>query len=386
MTGPSPIQRATAGFGSAFGGLPAVCVRAPGRVNLIGEHTDYNEGFVLPCAIEAHIAVAARRNGLSQMRVVACDQAGEADQFAVSRALAPCGKRGWPDYLRGVVVEALKADWDISGLDVAVAGNIPQGAGLSSSAALEVGFAAALSAAFDLRDTGPSELARLAQRAENDFVGIKCGIMDQLSSACGSQGNALLIDCRSLEVRLVPVPVGLAILIVHSGVKHTHMGGEYNARREQCDAAAGALGVGALRDASLAGLEQLGGRLDSVSLRRARHVITENARTVDAARALEAGDLMGLGALMKASHQSMREDFEITTPEIDHLVDVLQDAIGTQGGARMTGGGFGGCVVAVLEADRVEEVTAVVRRAYFGSGKGLILSGRPAPGLQIQRN
>ena len=386
MTGPSPIQRATAGFGSAFGGLPAVCVRAPGRVNLIGEHTDYNEGFVLPCAIEAHIAVAARRNGLSQMRVVACDQAGEADQFTVSRALAPSGKRGWPDYLRGVVVEALKADWDISGLDVAVAGNIPQGAGLSSSAALEVGFAAALSAAFDLRDTGPSELARLAQRAENDFVGIKCGIMDQLSSACGSQGNALLIDCRSLEVRLVPVPVGLAILIVHSGVKHTHMGGEYNARREQCDAAAGALGVGALRDASLAGLEQLGGRLDSVSLRRARHVITENARTVDAARALEAGDLMGLGALMKASHQSMREDFEITTPEIDHLVDVLQDAIGTQGGARMTGGGFGGCVVAVLEADRVEEVTAVVRRAYFGSGKGLILSGRPAPGLQIQRN
>lgn len=364
------LPRLRAAFSNAFGGEPALVVQAPGRINLLGEHTDYNDGFVLPCAIDFHTLVAARPRADGRVRVLAVDLGGAQDHFALDPALQPSAQAPWANYVRGVVRELLAAGWALGGADLAITGNVPRGAGLSSSAALEVAVATAFQQLFNLWALSANAIALLAQRAENDFVGCRCGIMDQLVSARGQAGQALLIDCRSLEVQAVPLPPGLAVMIVHSHVKRGLVDSAYNERRAQCEAAARHFGVPALRDLSLARLTADGAGLDDVAWRRARHVVTENARTLAARDALADGDLVALGRLMAASHDSMRDDFEITVPAIDQLVQILQAAIGSDGGARMTGGGFGGCVVALLPEARVPAVSRAVARHYRAPGGG----------------
>ena len=357
-------DRVAEAFALGFGGPPALIVRAPGRVNLIGEHTDYNDGFVLPCAIGVETQVAARPRLDGQVRVVAADFDMARDAFGLDGPIPRHPALGWANYVRGMVETLRLAGWSLSGADLALAGDIPQGAGLSSSASLEVAVGQAFKALAGLDGASPIDLARLAQTAECDFVGCRCGIMDQLASACGVEGHALLIDCRDLSLRPTPLRPDLAVMIVHSGVSRGLVDGAYNERRAQCEAAARHFGVAALRDLDLVRLERAGGDLDPVAYRRARHVISENQRVLDAAKALANGDLGRLGALMAASHASMRDDFEITVPAMDTLVEILQRAIGDQGGARMTGGGFGGAAVAVLARDRLDAVRAAVLAAY----------------------
>jgi galactokinase len=378
MAEQATIDRAKRAFAQAFGGEPDLIAQAPGRVNLIGEHTDYNDGFVLPLAIDRGTVVAARRGG-SDVQVYAADF-GEEDRFTFAERIEDAAPGDWRNYVRGMIAMLVELEMAPQGMQIAIAGDVPQGAGLSSSASLEVavGLAVARLAGAEIDMT---RLARLAQRAENEFAGCACGIMDQLVSARAEPEQALLIDCRSLECRPVPVPEGAAVLIVHSGVERGLVDSAYNERRQQCEAAAAHFRVPALRDAEA---EQVEGadELDELDRRRARHVVTENARTLAAAEALAAGDMARLGRLMAESHDSMRDDFEITVPAIDELVAILQREIGREGGARMTGGGFGGCVIALLPAERVEAVIAAVRRDYQPpNGKPpLIHVCRPAAG------
>jgi galactokinase len=357
-------QAATLTFKAAFGYQSQYLVQAPGRVNLIGEHTDYNDGFVLPCAINfgTVIAVSARPDKI--VRVVAADYHGEIDEFQIDIPILPLNDGAWPNYVRGVVKYLLAHGLPLQGADLALAGDVPQGAGLSSSASLEVAVAQAFKTLQGFHDLSPTDMALIAQRAENRFVGCNCGIMDQLVSARGEAGCALLIDCRSHHTRAVPLPPNLVVMIVHSRVRRGLVGSEYNTRRQQCEAAAKHYGVRALRDLSLARLEADAGDLDATVLRRARHIVTENQRTLDAAAALAAGNLSQMGALMAASHVSMRDDFEITHPAIDRLVEILQTAIGHAGGARMTGGGFGGCAVALIPLEKMELVRQAVENNY----------------------
>ena len=362
---PSPLlPRLRASFQAGFGAAPAQVVMAPGRVNLIGEHTDYNDGFVLPCAIDFHTLVASRPRDDRQVQVLATDLGHARDAFSLDQPIQPNPQAPWADYVRGVVKELLATGATLRGADLAIAGNVPRGAGLSSSAALEVAVAQAFQQQDGLHALDPTAIAQLAQRAENDFVGCQCGIMDQLISARGQAGHALLIDCRTLATRPVPLPAGLVVMIVHSHVRRGLVDSAYNQRRQQCEAAARHFGVPALRDVDSARLAAAGPGLDLVALRRARHIVSENQRTLDAADALAAGDLVAMGRLMAESHASMRDDFEISVPAVDQLADILRQAIGPQGGARMTGGGFGGCVVALLPAERVASARAAVARHY----------------------
>jgi galactokinase len=364
-------KRVLSSFGEAYGGLPVVVVRAPGRVNLIGEHTDYNDGFVLPCAIDYETRVAASPREDARVRVVAADCHQASDEFRVDAPIAARPGMPWANYVRGVVAMLQQHGVALRGAELAIAGNVPQGAGLSSSAALEVAVLQALNTLHDLK-LDATQIARLAQRSENEFVGCQCGIMDQLVSARGRAGHVLLIDCRSLEARPVPLPPGMAVMIVHSGVARGLVDSAYNDRRTQCEAAARHFGVRALRDLSLAQLEAGAAGLDPLVRRRARHVVSENQRTLDAADALAAGDASRLGHLMAASHASMRDDFEITVHAVDRLVEIAQRAIGEHGGARMTGGGFGGCVVALLPTERAAEVQSRIVAEYSAP------NGKPA--------
>ncbi|MFM1908960.1 MAG: galactokinase [Pseudomonadota bacterium] len=360
----SPLHdRVQTAFEQHFSDAPSAWVQAPGRVNLIGEHTDYNDGFVLPCAIDYHTLIAARPRSDRQVRVLACDMAGSLDTFSLDDTIVPRADALWANYVRGVVKLLQEAGHRLSGMDLAIAGNVPQGAGLSSSASLEVAVGQTFKQVCGL--TLPATaLAQLAQRAENEFVGCNCGIMDQLISARGEAGHALLIDCRSLDTRAVHVPDGVAVMIVHSRVKRGLVESEYNTRRAQCEAAARHYQVPALRDLDLPRLRAGAAGLDATVLRRARHIVTENQRTLDAAQALASGDLKRLGSLMAQSHASMRDDFDITVPAIDQLVAIAQQAIGTEGGARMTGGGFGGCIVAVLPEAQVSATRAAIESQY----------------------
>jgi galactokinase len=367
MTSPL-LPRLTATFQASFQAPPSLVVQAPGRVNLIGEHTDYNDGFVLPCAIDFHTLIAARPRADMLVRVVAADYGDANDEFRLDAPITPRPDALWANYVRGVVKVLLERGLALRGADLAITGNVPQGAGLSSSAALEVATGQVFKSLQGLAELSATQLALIGQQAENRFVGMNCGIMDQLISACGQAGHALLIDCRSLDVRAVPLPAGVAVMIVHSRVKRGLVDSEYNTRRAQCEAAARHYGVKALRDLDLAGLEAGAGGLDALTLRRARHIVTENRRTLDAAEALSQGRLDTLGALMAQSHASMRDDFEITVPAIDQLVQIAQQAIGAQGGARMTGGGFGGCVVALMPEARVDAVRAAIEAGYRSPG------------------
>jgi galactokinase len=357
-------QRLIATFVGTFDAAPALVVQAPGRVNLIGEHTDYNDGFVLPCAIDFQTRVAIQSRSDAVVQVVAGDYGQTLDRFRVDAPIERCKRPPWANYVRGVFEVLRERGLPLQGANLAIAGDVPSGAGLSSSASLEVAVGLAVQQLQGLDSLTPTDLALIGQRAENHFVGCQCGIMDQLVSARAQAGQASLIDCRSLDVRAVPVPEEAALLIVHSRVQRGLVGSAYNERRTQCDEAARRLGVAALRDARPDDLPSPAAVAADLVWRRARHVITENQRTLDAAQALASSDLEHLGELMAASHRSMRDDFEITVPAVDRLVAILQAAIDGEGGARMTGGGFGGCVVAVLPAAHVEAVVAAVQREY----------------------
>ena len=350
-------------FVEGFGYSPSHLIQAPGRVNLIGEHTDYNDGFVLPCAIDYQTMVAASQRDDQCVRVMALDYQGEINTFDLSQPLVFDEDCLWVNYIRGVIDCLQSRGCELGGIDIAVSGNVPQGAGLSSSAALEVVIGQTFNALFDLSLT-QQEIALIGQQAENQFVGCNCGIMDQLISAEGEAGHALLIDCRSLETKAVSLPAELSVVIINSNKKRGLVGSEYNTRRQQCETAAQTFGVKALRDVDITSFQAQAEQLDEVVARRAKHIITENARTLRAAEALEQGDLATLGQLMADSHQSMRDDFEITVPEIDTLVDIVKAAIGERGGVRMTGGGFGGCVVALVPAELVDAVQRAVEAQY----------------------
>lgn len=355
--------RALNAYVEFFGHRPSVLVRAPGRVNLIGEHTDYNDGFVLPCAIDRDTVVAAGSADDGNLESLAVDFDKQIDRFRLGTGFVRA-EAEWANYVRGVAAVLIEEGMSLSGARLAITGDVPLGSGLSSSASLEVAVGNAL-AALAGTNIRPDLMASLAQRAENVHVGCQCGIMDQLISARGVADHALLIDCRSLECRPVALPKGVTVLIAHSGVRHTHAGGEYNDRRTQCDAAARHYGVRALRDLDERMLIERRSTIDDVSFRRARHIVTENARTLAAADALERGNLKTMGSLMAQSHASMRDDFEITVPYIDRLCAVMTDSIGEDGGARMTGGGFGGCVVALLTDDSVTRVREEIARSYL---------------------
>ena len=383
MAEQATIERAKQAFAKAFGGEPDLVVQAPGRVNLIGEHTDYNDGFVLPLAIDRGTVVAARRAG-SDVRVHAADF-GEDDHFTFAEPIGQAGPSDWRNYVRGMIAMLVEQEIAPQGMELAIAGDVPQGAGLSSSASLEIAVGLAVTKLAGV-EADMTRLAQLAQRAENEFAGCACGIMDQLVSARAEAEKALLIDCRTLDCRPVPLPGHAAVLIVHSGVERGLVDSAYNERRCQCEEAAAHIGLSALRDAGPGEIEAAEG-LDDLARRRARHVITENARTLEAADALEAGDMGRLGTLMAESHKSMRDDFEITVPAVDALVALLQREIGNDGGARMTGGGFGGCVIALLPQDRVDAVIHAVRRDYRPpNGKPVLIHAcRPAAGAAVLR-
>lgn len=351
-------------FQNAFGAAADVYTHAPGRVNLIGEHTDYNDGFVLPCAINFHTVVAARRRGDRQVRVLAQDYEGALDGFSLDAPIVPRDDAPWSNYVRGVVKVLLDKGCALGGADLAIAGNVPQGAGLSSSASLEVAVVQAFKSLYGLDAFSPADMALVAQRAENHFVGCNCGIMDQLISAMGQAGHAALIDCRTLGAELVPLLRDTDVVIIDSRIQRGLVDSEYNARRQQCEAAARHYGVAALRDLSVERLAQGAEGLDPSVYRRARHVVTENQRTLAAAQALMGGDLVRMGELMSQSHASMRDDFQITVPAIDALVDIVKSAIGSAGGVRMTGGGFGGCVVALVPKALTQAVRTAVQAQY----------------------
>ncbi|MFI8415440.1 galactokinase [Serratia sp. NPDC078593] len=357
-------------FTECFGYAPTLTVQAPGRVNLIGEHTDYNDGFVLPCAINYQTVIASAKRDDRQIRVLAADYDKQQDCFSLDRPIAHHPELLWTNYVRGVIKHLQQRNADFGGADLVISGNVPQGAGLSSSASLEVAIGQAMQALYQLPLDGVA-LALNGQEAENQFVGCHCGIMDQLISAMGRQDSAMLIDCRTRETRAVPMPKNVAVVIINSNVKRGLVDSEYNTRRQQCEDAARFFGVKALRDVRPAQFFSMQHEMDPLVAKRARHVITENDRTLAAAEALAAGDITLMGKLMAESHASMRDDFQITVPPIDSLVEIVKNVIGERGGVRMTGGGFGGCIVALMPQALVASVRTTVQREYRKQSHGL---------------
>jgi galactokinase len=372
-----------AGFGQMFGGVPQL-FRAPGRVNLIGEHTDYNDGFVMPSAIEFETRAAAAPRSDRKLRVHSV-RGGLDAEFDLDDP-TPTPRKNWTDYVFGVAVMLERAGKRLRGADVLISTSVPVGSGLSSSAALEMSFGYALLAISDL-GVDTVELAKICQRAENEYVGMRCGIMDQFISGNGEAGSALMIDCRSLEKRPVPIDPRARVVVANSMVHHSLASGEYNKRRQSCEEGvrllAPVLGpIKALRDVTPATLEANKALLSDVTYRRCRHIVTENERVVAAAAAAGRDDLAAFGALMDQSHASMRDDYEITCAEVDTLVDIARAQPGVYG-SRMTGGGFGGCVVSLVDAGAVDAFTAAIKAAYH-KATGLdtvVFASSPQPGV-----
>jgi galactokinase len=345
-------------FADIFGTAPVVTAEAPGRVNLIGEHTDYNGGFVLPTVIPQRTRVELLPRPDANVRVWSAnvDQAHRLQQFTLGRETAA---RTWIDYVQGVTVALRQRGLHLRGVDMRIESTVPIGSGLSSSAALEVSVVRALRAAFDLR-LDDVELAMAGKWAENEFVGAPTGIMDQMVVSLGAAGAALFLDTRSLHFDRVPLPPSVELVVIDSGVRHRIVSGEYAARRSQCEEASRRLGVHELRDVPLEGLAAVEA-LDEPCRRRARHVVTEDARVLQAVAALRANDPAQVGELFYASHASMRDDFEVSVPQVDALVEIASTEHDVYG-ARLTGGGFGGSVVILAKrgcgravADRVAE-------------------------------
>lgn len=360
------------GFHERFGSAPVGrhrmhVIRAPGRVNLIGEHTDYNEGLVFPMAIEPEVRLAcrARRDGL--VRLASSVYPGQVVEFSVQRPIER-GEPAWANYSRGVAAEMVAAGIPLSGMDCMLSNTLPVGGGLSSSAAIEVGTALALLTVSGA-EMSPERIALLSQKAEHEYAGVPVGIMDQTAVASGKAGHAMLLDCRDLSKRFVPIdPNDLRVVIANTMAKHELTGGEYAARRRQCEEGVAFFrksnpAVRALRDVTMAQVEAAEGKLPDVVFRRCRHVVGEIARAAEGAEKLKQEQYDAFGELMVESHQSLRDDYEVSSPELDFLSEEAMKVKGVYG-ARMTGGGFGGCIVALTQPRAVEPLTEHLTRAY----------------------
>jgi len=352
-------QEVLEAFFNIYDTPPSFLARSPGRVNIIGEHTDYNDGFVLPMAIDRAIWIALRPRVDNQVHVRSLDfdKTGDFDLTSFHHA-----DEGWLEYIKGTAWALQEAAHSLTGWDGVVAGDVPIGAGLSSSAALELATARAFTAVSDLA-WNPAEMARLAQKAENEWVGLNCGIMDQMISASGRAGHAVLIDCRSLETSAVPLPPDTTVVVMDTATRRGLVDSAYNERRAQCAAAAKYFEVPALRDVSMTRFQEQSAGMEPLIRKRARHVISEDERTMWAVEAMRRGGAHRLGLLMNASHASLRDDFEVSSRELNIMVEIAQKRAGCFG-ARMTGGGFGGCAVALVRSSQVESFAAGVHQAY----------------------
>jgi galactokinase len=385
------VEQTTQEFQQRFGRTPTWVATAPGRVNLIGEHTDYNDGFVLPMAIERYVVIAGAesndsRNGCISLHSSAVEEPERLEfEDPDVHSLAP-----WARYVFGVLVGCRGRGMQCPGADVMIESTVPLGGGLSSSAALEVA-TATLAEAITGRKLELAEKALLCQKAEHEYAGVPCGIMDQFTSVMGQTDQLLLLDCRSTEIQMVPLKdPDVAVLIINSNVKHELTGGEYAERRRQCEMAAEKMGAASLRDASHAMLEQNSPEMEPVLYRRARHVIDENRRTEEAAQGIVQGDWDRVGELMYASHTSLRDDYEVSCAELDLLVELARrhGRSGRVIGSRMTGGGFGGCTVSLVRKDHLQDLAAAIRDDYHRE-TGIIptiFTTRPAQGAQIVRS
>lgn len=351
-------------FRRLYGGQPLV-VRSPGRVNLIGEHTDYNLGFVLPAAIDKAISLAVAPRKDQQCRVCALDMN---DTHEFSLGCLASSPKGWPNYVMGVVDQMLKAGYHIAGFDCAFGGDIPIGAGVSSSAALEAGLAFALNRLFDLRMDGLA-LAKLAQKAENEFVGVRCGIMDQYANLFGLKNHVLRIDCQSLEHMYYPFDATSAsIVLLNTGVSHSLASSEYNRRRAECAEGVAIIQkefpqVNSLRDATAAMIEDSAASMPDVIARRCAYVVEENERVLQACAHLQKKDLNAFGGLMYKSHAGLRDKYEVSCRELDYLVNAVSDQPGVLG-ARMMGGGFGGCTINLVDGAAVDSLCGRIAEQY----------------------
>jgi galactokinase len=355
-------------FVSLFGtGGKTHVIRAPGRVNLIGEHTDYNDGFVFPMAIEPHILMGCRSRDDGKVRVSSTHFPDEIVEFSVQQKIER-GEPAWANYMRGVAAELLGAGIPLTGMDLLIDNTLPVGGGLSSSAALEVGTAMAFLTLSGLK-MDPARLALVCQKAEHEYALMPCGIMDQTIVATGRQGFAVLLDCRDLSRHYIPIdPLELRVVVVNSMVKHELTGSEYPERRKQCEQGVAYFArenpqIKALRDVTLTQLEAAKGKLPEVVFRRCRHVITENTRTTEAAKLLSKRQYEEAGELMVQSHNSLRDDYEVSTAELDFLVEQAMQIKGIYG-SRMTGGGFGGCTVSLVQPRHVENFTKTIEEAF----------------------
>ncbi|KAK6177578.1 hypothetical protein SNE40_015652 [Patella caerulea] len=366
----SLVQQASAGFKKQFGAEPQVAARAPGRVNLIGEHTDYNDGYVFPMALPLVTVVVGRKIEGNVCRVSTLEQSANGScvvEFQVPSADSPLkpGAPKWANYVKGVVAKFIGT---VPAFEATIVTSVPLGGGVSSSASLEVATYTFLENLVGGPDPNikPSQKAVACQMAEHEFAGMPCGIMDQYIAVMGKKGHALLIDCRSLEVKLVPLSnPEVVVLIINSNVKHELTGSEYPTRRRQCETTAKLMGKQSLRDASEQDLEDFKDKLDMETYRRIRHVITEISRTGEAAKALENNEYKKFGQLMVQSHNSLRDDYEVSCPELDELVEAAMEVDGVYG-SRMTGGGFGGCTVSLVKRESVNKLIDHVQSRYKG--------------------
>ncbi len=354
-------QQLKQSFASYFNSESQILVRAPGRVNLIGEHTDYNDGFVLPMAIDRAVWLALRPRDDRTVRLFSLDL--EADSAFELDSLTKGSD--WIEYPKSIAYELMKAGYELRGFDAVMTGDVPRGAGLSSSAAVELAIARAFAAVSGIEWDAP-KMAKLSQKAENEWVGVNCGIMDQMASAACKEGHALFLDCRSLEIQHAPLPNGVSVVILDTSTRRGLVGSAYNERRNQCEEAARWFGVKALRDVSVEEFERKTKEesgLNKVSLKRARHIITENARVLEAVEVMKAGNVKRLGELFNASHDSLRDDFEVTNDALNVMVDCAREQVSCYG-ARMTGAGFGGCAVALVKEENAAEFVNAVSEAY----------------------
>jgi galactokinase len=354
-----PAGQVVAEFKKQFGEAPAFVVRAPGRVNLIGEHTDYNDGFVMPMAIDraTWIALRPRDDGKVFLRSMDFHEDTLFDPSDLHKATM-----SWAEYPKGVASVLTSEGYRLRGWDGVTTCDVPMGAGLSSSAAFELAVARAFAAVSGF-DWDARRMARLGQRAENQWVGVNCGIMDQMASALGRAGHAILLDCRDLSTEAVPLPPATAVVVMDTATRRGLVGSAYNDRRAECEAAAAFFGVPALRDVPVSAVRDQPKDLPPGPWHRARHVVGEIQRTTDAAEAMRQGNTKLLGRLMNESHDSLRDDFEVTNTQLDQIVTIARQAPGCIG-ARMTGAGFGGCAVALVEAGQVASFTDKVERLY----------------------
>ena len=375
-------------FQKIYARPPRWIVAAPGRVNLIGEHTDYNDGFVLPMAIERYTVIAADRPSRETNQIRLHSTLGDKSAtMDLTKPLKPFPKGAWANYPAGVIAGFLAHGLNPGGFDALIHSTVPLGGGLSSSAALEVATATLLEIITG-KKLDPVEKALICQKAEHDFAGMPCGIMDQFISVMGRENRILLLDCRSRKPELVPMTdPSVAVLIINTNVKHELTGSEYPTRRKQCETAAKILGVPSLREATADALERVQGKIDKVVFRRARHVIGEIERTVHAAEGVRASNWPTVGQLMYASHRSLRDDYEVSCKELDAVVEIAE-SIGVKGGVygcRMTGAGFGGCAIALVRTDAVEAISKRIAADYKKKTgiDATIFSSRPAAGATI---